>query len=925
MNALLAQPDGKMIVVGLFTQIGTIPRKYLARLNANGTLDTSFTSGLTYASAPYVPRVLALQNDGKVLVVASYNFNRLNADGSADATFSASVNSPPQAVVAQPDGKILIGGSFSSVGSKAAHNLARLTSTGARDATFLATGTGVSGAVDTIGLQPDGKVLIGGEFTSVNGITRTRLARLTATGTLDTTFNPGSGADATVNLLVLQPDGKMLVGGNFAHFAGVACAGLVRVNADGTLDTTFVYNGAAGGTPTSLVVQSDGKVVLGGSFYTDGGNTWLSAFRLNSDGSTDTTFRAVVEAQISGTVALQADGKLVLGGGFATLNGAPRLGLARFNADGTLDAPYNAGINLNGAVNAVAVRGDGTVVIGGAFTLVSDGARNRVARLSANGMLDPSFDPGTGADGSVTTLAVQTDGKVLLGGTFANTNGTARTGLARLNADGTTDSAYTASCSPSGSVLVLAVQPDGKAVLAGAFTQVNGVARHGIARLNTDGTLDASFDPGTGANDLVKAVAVQADGKVLVGGTFTQFNGASHGQLARLNPDGSLDAAFQGTTVTTKMATPATVYGVTCLAVQADGKIFVGGDFTSADGVSRGALARLNADGSLDVRFNSGSLYEGYYYTALVVQTDGKPILAGSFQAADAGKIIYNVARYNADGSLDDSFGSNQGTAYGSCLALQTDGKVLVGGAFTSENSVTQYNLARFYGDATPYLPTVSYSFIDGGTRSTTFPMLASVNAHGTATTAYFQYGTSTNYGTSTPAQTYGSNANASLSVTLSGLQPSTTYHYRSVATNPNGIVYGADVAITTLSVAGDWRDRHFGTTASSGTASDNADPDGDGISNLLERALGLDPNIAGVAGLPTVSIDPTTHHLVLTATRGGADATDLHFTAEASVDLVTWTTDNLTVLTNTSTSYQVRDDGPAGPRRFLRLRVTQQ
>ena len=858
-------------------------------------------------------------------MVTSYSLARLNADGSADGTFSTSFDRAPTAVVPQPDGKVLVGGSFTTVGSKSAPYLACLTSTGTRDTTFTVGSKGLNGAVNAVALQGDGKVLIGGSFTTVNGTARTRIARLTATGTLDTTFNPGSGADATVNLLVLQPDGKMIVGGDFAHFAGVACAGLVRVNADGTLDPSFTYNNAAGGIPTSLVVQSDGKIVLGGGLYTDGGNTWLAAFRLNADGSTDTTFRAAVESQSSGTVALEADGKPVVGGSFATLNGVPRLRLARFDVDGTLDGAYNAGTNLNGTINAVAVQGNGTVVIGGAFTLVSGGARNRVARLLSDGTLDASFDPGTGADGPVATLAVQADGKVLLGGTFASLNGTARSGLARLNADGTLDAACTASCGPGGSVLALTVQPDGKAILAGTFTQVNGVARNGVARLNTDGTLDAGFDPGTGANAAVETVAVQVDGKVLLGGTFTQFNGASHGQLARLNADGSLDAAFQGTTVTTKTSTPATVYGVTCLAVQADGRIFIGGDFTSADGVSRGALARLNADGSLDAGFNSGSLYESYYYSGLAVQPDGKPILVGSFQASDAGRIIYNVARYNADGSLDDSFGSTQGTAFGSCLALQTDGKVLVGGTFTSENSVTQYDLARLYGDATPYLPTVYYSFIDGTTRSTTFPMLAYVNAHGTATTAYYQYGTSTSYGTNTPAQTYGSNANASLSVTLSGLQPSTTYHYRSVATNSNATVYGADVAITTLSVAGDWRDRHFGTTANTGTAADGADPDGDGISNLLERALGLDPNVAGVTGLPTVSVDPATHRLILTATRGGADATDLLFTAESSVDLVTWTTNNLTVLTNTATSYQVRDDGPAGPRRFLRLRVTQQ
>ncbi len=134
----------------------------------------------------------------------------------------------------------------------------------------------------------------------------------------------------------------------------------------------------------------------------------------------------------------------------------------------------------------------------------------------------------------------------------------------------------------------------------------------------------------------------------------------------------------------------------------------------------------------------------------------------------------------------------------------------------------------------------------------------------------------------------------------------------------------GTDGGVTPLSVAETWRLRYFNNTSNTGSGADGADPDGDGISNLLERALGQDPTVAKVSGLPKLTVDTATNRLVLTATRGGANATDLVFAAEASVDLVTWTTDNLTVLVNTATSYQVRDDAPTVPRRFLRLRVTQ-
>src|SRR5690606_36450331 len=149
------------------------------------------------------------------------------------------------------------------------------------------------------------------------------------------------------------------------------------------------------------------------------------------------------------------------------------------------------------------------------------------------------------------------------------------------------------------SVLSTVIQADGKIIVGGDFTSFNGTIINRIARLNTDGTLDTDFNPGTGFNYGVRSTVIQVDGKIIVGGGFTSFNGTIINRIARLNTDGTLDTDFN----------PGTGFssGVYSTALQVDGKIIVGGDFTSFNGVSRGRIARLNTDGTLDTDFNPGT------------------------------------------------------------------------------------------------------------------------------------------------------------------------------------------------------------------------------------------------------------------------------------------------------------------------------
>ncbi len=171
------------------------------------------------------------------------------------------------------------------------------------------------------------------------------------------------------------------------------------------------------------------------------------------------------------------------------------------------------------------------------FTLVITSGIFYATNVSAApGDVDPTFTASVGTNSSVFAVAIQSDGKVIIGGLFTQVNGVTRNRIARLNADGSLDTMFDPGTSTNSSVLALAVQPtDGKVVVGGNFSTVNGVTRNRIARLNTDGTLDTTFDPGTGANGNVNAVAVQpADGGVIIGGFFTMVNNVSRLGIARL-------------------------------------------------------------------------------------------------------------------------------------------------------------------------------------------------------------------------------------------------------------------------------------------------------------------------------------------------------------------------------------------------------
>ena len=328
----------------------------------------------------------------------------------------------------------------------------------------------------------------GKHVTSYNGVSRSHIARLNPNGSLDGKFDPGTGADGLVSAIALQIDGKIIIGGDFLHYNGSSGSfkRIARLYPDGSLDPTFIFDSDGTGANGSVL-----------------------------------------------TVVVQPDGNILAGGTFTTFNNSTANRIARLDSNGLLDASFNGGgMGANNTVRAIALQGDGKIIIGGDFSGYASAIRNRIARLNVDGSVDTNYNPGFRLNpGAVSAITVQPDGRAIIGGGFGQGN------IARINLDGTFDAPFNSGTGANLAVSTITLQLDGKIIIGGSFTTYNGVAGNRIARLNPNGSIDTTFNPGTGANVDVTATAVQGDGKIVFGGNFTSYNGVARNGIARASGD----------------------------------------------------------------------------------------------------------------------------------------------------------------------------------------------------------------------------------------------------------------------------------------------------------------------------------------------------------------------------------------------------
>lgn len=703
------------------------------------------------------PRV-ALQTDGKILI-HGFGFNmlggtetgplaRFNTDGTLDSRFAFSRDySSAFSIAPLTNGQLIVNASLASFAGDY-EELLRVNPDGSADGSF-STGIGANGNIRAISAQPDGKVLVGGLFTTFNGNPYPYLVRLNTNGSIDPTFGPISLATNTNNgfstgiwsPIIVQPDGKVIVGGVFGAVNGTLRDGLVRLNPNGSVDKSFVPTGfsESRGPVRGLGFQSNGLLVVGGRFSLGTNSTRRPLVRVNANGVADATF---VTSSI-GPGRLIRDLKILPDDCIVAVDDK----VYRFNADGTADAGFAPDLLTDKDGNTplvatVGVQSDGKVVFAGSFSFVGSQRRNGVARVYPNGSLD-SFDIGTvQLERFPQEVAVQKDGRILIASDFEDANDLARPGLARFNRDGTLDQTFdpAAALGTNVSILGAVLQPDDRvfvAILAGSFGTTN------LARLNPDGTLDTSFNAGNSPIEFGNAFPL-ADGRVLLLAANNPDLLASHNSLiSRLNADGSFDASFQLDPSLNQAVIDSVTREVTVLYAPGPkpllelpgGKLLVAWMTTNL----QFKLGRLNSDGSLDTGFTAGVVpeampfsssqsflfdpFSGQYYLApfisaehlaffdAALHADGKLLVVGQFTNYN-GSEHNGIVRLNPDGTIDSTFSPGTGPQWVSTIQTGTNlfpriesvrllsgNKILIAGNFEAFSGAPFNGLARLNSD----------------------------------------------------------------------------------------------------------------------------------------------------------------------------------------------------------------------------------
>jgi uncharacterized delta-60 repeat protein len=354
------------------------------------------------------------------------------------------------------------------------------------------------------------------------------------------------------------------------------------------------------------------------------------------------------------------------------------------------DASFYTGSGANSVtgIQKMIQQSDGKILIHGSFTSYNDTLVNRLTRLNINGSIDTSFSSGSGPDNYIYSLLILPNGKIIIAGLFQSYNGYSYSRIARLNANGSIDLSFNPGTGADATISKAVLQPDGKIIICGHFTSFDGVSRNRIARLNEDGSLDMSFDPGTGANSNIYNSIVQPDGKLIVyGNSISTFNSAPVNNIFRLNSNGSLDSSFY--------TSSSSYQPISTAELQLDGKILVFGSFTEFNGVLKRHAIRLHSDGNLDSSFYSGNGFNDVTSIRTEIQLDGKIILFGSFTSYND-TIANHIIRLNDNGSIDTSFHLNDGANdWIHSISIEQTGNIVVAGKFTSFNGQLKNHISR--------------------------------------------------------------------------------------------------------------------------------------------------------------------------------------------------------------------------------------
>lgn len=785
--SLVTLPDGSSLVGGFFTTVNSTAKNYFARILADGTLDTAVDFGLTQ-----FVNVLSLGSGDKLYLGHGGNqgVKRYTLAGTLDPTWNATnlvtgTSGSVFNVKERADGKVFLSSQSGSNGFGFTYQFRLLTSTGAVDPSF--TPPTLSWTVHDWDILPDGRIVIVGRFNTVNGVssraiaflhpdgsldtsvdfsnafvgnltgvryvngrlvvwgaftsafgqTLSNIARLNLDGTLDPTFKVGTGTNAAVNTAQFLPDGNLFVGGSFSIIrsqsrsrvalleagpgaVGFAPSSFTVGEAVGSVTLTLKRYGSSAGAVSIDYTTTAGTATAGEDYTaTSGTISWADGDATDKTISVSVTQDTAIESLEKFQVTLSNPVGHITAAGSATIaitdddtpvtittqpTGASLLEGQTLTLTAAATSPttmsylwYRNNEPIPTATAATyTVAATGGVDAGTYFLRVTNAAgfvdTNTVTVAIA---LDPArrvsnFNFTTAITGNVRSIAAIPGGGAYVGGDFSSVPGLISGAyLMRVNDDGSLDTTFNPR--PNGSILTMARQPDGKLVIGGSFTQVGGVARGYVARLNADGTLDTAFSTalGTGPNFTVNSLALLPDGRIVIGGSFNSINSISGtSYVAVLKADGSLDTSFVSIANST----------VNAVAVQPDGKILLGGSFNSYNT----RLGRITNTGALDTTFAGGAATSSSNVAKIVVLPDNRIAVLGTTLLGGSDFEIVNP-----DGTVAQNI-STFSTFYD--VVAQDNGKLVAVGSFTSGGT----RIARYTATGSPATYAVDSTFLSG-------------------------------------------------------------------------------------------------------------------------------------------------------------------------------------------------------------------
>ena len=883
--------NGQAFVGGFFSTWQPGNRLWLVRLNTNGSTDTNFT----HAIGSPVKRILRLA-DGKLLVASGSsgfnngNVHRFNADGTADGTFTTvTLTGQLFDMALQSDGRIIVSGAFglrrinadgtgqAAFGAAGANiptvhvgpddkvyfsdnngtALTRFNADGTADSTFSAP---LNGHVFGMAFLSGGRMAIVGSFNNVNGTLMPKIALLESNGVLTAGFTSTYPPVFGNVLYAIRPlgDGTALVGGNMQLTLPTTQRGLQRVQLDAVVPApptitqppqsiaravgataTFTVQATGFGGPFSYVWKKDGVVLVNGGAVSGQGTATLTVGNVQTNNA---GFYTVEVSSLNGTTFSTTAA--------LSIHTPPAVGIEL-----TLNPAFNANVPL---------------------------VRPTVLRTAAS-LYSTNLTLGKGV--------VQPDGKVLVVGTFeyAAPGGGTNYSIIRLNADGTLDNGFTpplleflragAYFGPA-RITDVALLSDGRIALVGEVSRVAGVANARVVLLNANGTRDTGFAPAAALNNLF-SVAVDAQDRIVVSGYLPGIaagGGATHKHVSRLLPSGAYDTSFN----TGSLAIDET--GSNTLLIHPDGKIII---FAYTSVYADSKLIRLLTNGTVDGTFTSASFNGSPAYDLQFAPAGG--ILVPGRYPTIAGQPRRGMARLLDNGSLDTTFGNtatnNVTLPFFNTAVGFADGSVLLAGSFTNIGGTAIANLAMVNGDGTFQNSiqlgtgldgTAQFAFADA-TRSAVFVCGAQTSLNGTPVPRIFRLNAAPAGGTSlplqilslSPSQAVPAGASHQLAVVATGsgslayqwrkdgvglagevssqlffpnVQVPQTGSYTVVVTdNANSITS----SVVNISLAGpsptfaEWKADKGLPVGQDGPGDD---PDGDGLSNVVEFAFGTHP-----------------------------------------------------------------------------------